>query len=406
MPKKILRITIEVNRGSIGRTAEQLGELCIKEKWESYIAYGRSDGESKSTKIRIGNKFGVYMHGIFTRLFDIHGKCSYFATKRFVSKIKKISPDLIHLHAIHGYYLNYSVLFKYLKEANIPVVWTQHDCWAYTGHCAHYTEISCYKWQDQCHNCPLKGTYPASLRDRSRKNFIEKIKAFTSVKNMHIVAVSKWMKNELESSFLNKYPIHLIYNGIDCDRYKPQQDNETATREKYNLGSKKILLGVAASWTRNKGIDDYIQLSGLLPNEYQIVMVGVTPELQKRLPKEIICINRTDNINELVNLYSASLVVLNLSREETFGKTTAEALACGVPGIVYNSTASPELISKSTGVVCEKGDINSVLDAIKMIAVWNREETIINCRERALKHFESKKNYKKYIALYKSIIGA
>lgn len=402
----ILRITTEINRSSIGRTTEQLCRLIITEGWESYIAWGRADGESAAHKIKIGNKTAVFFHGLLTRFLDLHGHGSYFATKRLVSKLKKIKPDIIHLHDIHGYYINLKVLFNYLKESGIPVVWSHHDCWAFTGHCAFYSTINCNKWQTECFDCPLCKEYPGSLFvDHSRKNYRIKKKLFTSLDMLYNVGVSEWISKELKKSFLNKYPIQTICNGIDTEVFKPRQECENEIREKYGLGNGTILIGVATAWGERKGLSDYYRLRERLGNEYKIVLVGVPKPLQNSLPSGIIGIQRTESIDELCKLYSASSIVLNLASAESFGKTTPEGLACGVPSIVYNCTASPDLVDNKTGIIVEKGDISALVDAINAIMSWDKEVTIMRCRARACELYSIKNNWPRYIDLYKQILN-
>lgn len=403
---KILRITTEINKSSIGRTTEQLGNYVLAEGWESYIAWGRSDGKSTSKKVKIGNKFSVFIHGLITRLFDLHGHGSYFATKRLVRQIKGINPQIIHLHDVHGYYLNLRVLFNFLRTSKIPVVWTHHDCWAFTGHCGFYSSIGCEKWKTGCHHCPAYKSYPSSLFfDNSRYQYVFKKRLFTSLERLYNVGVSEWMSKQLRESFFNQYPIRTICNGIDTDVFYPRQENANVVREKYQLGDGEILIGVATAWGERKGLSDYRQLRNRLGNEYTIVLVGVPKEIQETLPKGIIGIRRTDSISELCDLYSAATIVMNLASAESFGKTTPEGLACGVPSIVYNCTASPDLVDEKTGIVVEKGDIDALEIAVKTICSWDREETIRHCRARACELYSTKNNWPKYIKLYKEILG-
>jgi glycosyltransferase involved in cell wall biosynthesis len=402
---KILRITTEINRSSIGRTTEQIGRLVINEGWKSYIAYGRTGGKSESNIIRIGNRLSVYWHVFLTRFFDMHGYGSVRATKSFIKRINKIRPNIIHLHDIHGYYINLKILFKYLSESKIPVVWTQHDCWAFTGHCTHYTEAKCFKWRSECNNCPQKFAYPKSfLMDGSRRNFYLKKKLFSSINNLVVVAVSDWMREQISESFLNRYPTIRIYNGIDTEVFKPMPECQKEIKDKYKLGNTIVLMAFATAWGTRKGLNDFYKLRKELGEKYTIVLVGLPKSAQAQLPVGIVGIERTDNLEELVKLYSAASIILNLSSEESFGKTTPEGLACGIPGIVYNSTASPELINEHTGRVVCKGDIKGIVNAINDILSWDGEETMLNCRKRACQLFHKDKNLSQYISLYKSIL--
>ena len=406
---KILRITPGVNIGSISRTGEQLGQLVIDQGWESYIAYSRFDGKSTSQLIKVGNKFSILFHALISRLFDACGRGSYFATIKFVKQLKEIKPDIIHLHNIHSYDFNIGVLFRYLNKSGIPVVWTQHDSWTYTGHCAFYAEPNCKKWMTECSHCPIYKSYPESwFFDRSKQNFRYKKKLFTSLDKdqMYIVCVSDYIKNDVEKSFLNKFLVSRIYNGIDTDMFVPCEDSQRLQRirEKYNLGNGVILMAAATSWTERKGITDYLTLRKLLDEKYIIVFVGVPESMTNQLPKGIVGIKRTDSVKEMAELYSVASIVMNLSNAESFGKTTPEGLSCGVPSIVYNCTASPELVDAETGVVVEKGDIAGVKKAVEQIMTWDRKLTAEKCRERAVRLFDMNKNWNEYINLYKSIL--
>lgn len=404
MPR-LLQINSTVNSASTGRIAEQIGALAMKAGWDSYIAYGRSACKSQSQVIRIGNVFSVKEHGFESLLLDNHGLSSSRATREFMGRIKDVSPDIVHLHNIHGYYINYRELFGCLSRLGIPVVWTLHDCWAYTGHCSHYADIDCKKWQKQCGQCPKFHNYPKSLFwDRSERNYRIKKECFNSITNLTIVPVSHWLEEEVKKSFLAKHNIHCILNGIDTELFKPKK-NLDGLRDLYGLNGKKILLGVATAWGPRKGWTDYIKLSGMLPNDYQIIMVGVTEKQAKELPSNILIIKRTESVEKLAELYSVADVVLNLSDEESFGLTTAEGFACGTPSIVYNCTASPELITMETGAILEKGDFEGVVKAIHTITANGKEHYSEKCRERAVSLYDKNKNYSQYINLYNELLS-
>lgn len=397
---KLLQINSVVNIGSTGRIAEQIGQAAMAAGWESYIAYGREAGQSQSHLIKIGSPFDVMWHGIATRLFDRHGLASKRATRRFISQIKEIQPDIIHLHNIHGYYLNYEVLFEYLSKADMPVVWTLHDCWAMTGHCSYFEGANCTKWATQCYDCPLTHSYPKAYFDSSYDNYNKKKNSF-NIPNIYLITVSEWLLKIVENSFLRNNSRQVIYNGVDTNLF-----NYTGNTIKKNLGicNKKLLLGVASIWDERKGLTAYCRLAKILTDEYRIVLIGLSPAQIQKLPKGIIGIERTNNINELVQYYSAADVVMNLSYAETFGLTTVEGFACGTPSIVYDTTASPELITENTGIVVQLGDILAVKDAVEEICRKGKEHYSQFCRERALKHFNKEDKFKEYIELYKKIL--
>lgn len=262
--KKILQINITANWGSHGKIAESIGKIVLNHGWKSYIAYGRWMNPSQSTLYHIGSKWDEARHGVISRFFDNHGLNSKNATRKLIQYIQSIQPDIIHLHNIHGYYLNYQLLFEFLKQYNAPVVWTLHDCWAFTGHCAHYMFINCEKWKLHCERCPNLRTYPKSwFCDRSYQNFEDKRKAFTSLDNITLIPVSTWLQDQLKQSFLKEQNIITIHNGIDTQLFKPTEDFLPVLR-KYKINeTKSIILGIASNWF-HKGLNDFIQLRRLL----------------------------------------------------------------------------------------------------------------------------------------------
>lgn len=399
----ILQINSVVNSGSTGRIAEEIGQTAIAAGWMSFIAYGRNDRPSQSELIKIGNDWDIKIHGIQTRLFDRHGLGSRSATKELIGKIKEISPDIIHLHNIHGYYINIEILFKYLRKTNIPVVWTFHDCWPITGHCAHFTFVGCEKWKTQCSNCPQKNNYPSSwLVDRSEKNFHLKKELFTSLSNLTLVPVSKWLSGILKESYLQHYPMNVIHNGINTEVFKPSEDN--VFRIKYRLENKFILLGVATSWGSKKGLHDFIELGKLLKTDYQIVLVGLTKKQIEQLPDNILGIERTESVKELAEIYSESDVFVNPTYEDSFPTTNLESLACGTPVITYKTGGSPEAIDEFTGIVVEQGDIGKLIDAIDKVKDNGKQYYSEACVNRAHRLYKKEDRYQEYIDLYDSLL--
>ena len=404
--KKILQINSVLNFGSTGRIAEGIGQAAIRHGWESYIAYGRNQRDSQSRAIKVGNDWDIKFHVLQTRVLDRQGLASNRATNELVEEIEEIKPDIIHLHNLHGYYLNFKVLFDCLKCTGIPVVWTFHDCWPITGHCAYFSFVGCQKWKTQCEHCPQKTKYPASYGlDRSYQNYCEKKSLFTSISQttMVLVPVSYWLNNIIAESFLKRFTTKVIYNGVDINTFFPQDISDI--RKKYRLEGRHVLLGVASSWSERKGLPDYLQLSRTLKDDEVIVLVGLSEKQIEKLPLRIMGIKRTENLDELAALYSLADVVCNLSVEETFGLTTVEGFACGTPGIVYNCTASPELINSDTGFIVEAGDIEGVRSAIDVIRNRGKSSYSSACRERAVKMFNKDSQYEQYIQLYEELLA-
>lgn len=403
--KLLLQINSVVNSGSTGHIVEDIGQIVTAHGWNSCIAYGRGVGKSRSKLIRIGNNWSMKWHGAETRLLDRHGLASRKATRRLIKQIQKIKPDIIHLHNIHGYYLNYSILFDYLSASNIPVVWTLHDCWSFTGHCSYYTNCHCNKWQKKCFDCPQKKAYPASYGlERSEKNFKDKRYWFTRLRNLTLVPVSDWLAKEVKKSFFKEFPVLRIYNGVNIDIFKPFP-RDTKVREKYGIETCFLVLGVANIWDERKGLEDFFLLQKRLPKDCQIFIIGLSEKQLKSLPPGIIGIKRTADVEELARLYAEADVFVNPSVEETFGMTTVESLACGTPVVVYNSTASPELVDEKTGCIVECGDINRLSEAICTIKNKGKLFYSSNCRERVINHFDKEKLYQVYFDLYNRVLN-
>lgn len=402
--KKLLQINVVVNSGSTGRIAEEIGQLAISKGWESYIAFGRNERQSKSKPIKIGSDFNIKLHALQTRIFDQHGLGSRLATIKFISQIKELKPDIIHLHNIHGYYLNIEILFNYLSKSNIPVIWTLHDCWPITGHCTNFSFAGCNKWKTECCKCPQKKEYPGSyVFDRSKQNFYLKKSLFCSLGNMVIVPVSNWLDNIVKISYLNIYTSKVINNGIDTNQFSPK--NTDGIRERYNLSGKFIILGVTSIWSRRKGLSDFISLSNYLDENYQIVLVGLNKKQLKDLPINILGIERTENILELAQLYSCADVFINPTWEDNFPTTNLEALACGTPIVTYHTGGSIESVSPETGFVVEQGDIAGLYNAIITVQKKGKNYYSDACLRRAIKMYDKNERYLEYINLYNSMIN-
>lgn len=394
----LLQINITANWGSTGRIAEQINQTVASQGWKTYIAYGRSVNPSQSKLIHIGNLPSQAIALLEARLFDNDGLANRIATRSLVKKIKKIKPDIIHLHNLHGYYINYKILFDYLNSSNIPVVWTLHDCWSFTGHCGHFVGANCEKWKTQCLECPLKKGYPASLwLDQSARNYNLKKQLFTANKNLYIVSVSRWLANLVQQSYLKDADVRVIYNGIDINTFRPIV---TEKKTKYSI------LGVSSVWNKSKGLYDFYRLREALDvNQYDITLVGLREDQVKALPLGIKGIVRTNSVEELSRCYSSADVVLSLSYGESMGLTPIEGMACGTPAIVYNNTAQPELITLETGRVVEQGNIPKLCQAIYTIQGKGKQYYSSACRNRAELFFNKKDRYAEYITLYKKILS-
>ena len=399
---KLLQINTNMNTRSTGKIVCQISKMCVDNGDESYIAFSGKYPENRNiaNTFRIGSKLDFYWHALVTRIFDRHGFGSTRSTIKLLKQIDYIKPDIIHLHNLHGYYINIETLFNYLAFTNIPIVWTMHDCWPFTGHCSHFEYVKCQKWEKACHSCPQRSLYPASLIvDNSKENFLKKKKLFNSVNKMTIVPVSRWLDNQIKYSYLNGFNSRVIRNGIDLEVFKPSESKAFITE--YNLQNKFIILGVASSWTERKGFFEFIKLRELLGEEFAIVLVGVNIKLQKKLPKNIISITRTSN-----QIYSCSDLLLNLTFEDTYPSTNLESIACGTPVVTYKTGGSPESIFEGGGYVVNQGDIETVKNLIEDMknGVLPRisKKTLVDI---AHKKFNKDNNFIHYLQLYKEILG-
>jgi glycosyltransferase involved in cell wall biosynthesis len=392
---KLLQVNSVYGYGSTGRIVKDIHQASLKVGIDSYVAYGRGK-HLDNRLIRIGSKKDIIYHGLKTRFFDQHGLASKSATRHFISQINELKPDVIHLHNIHGYYLNYPLFFEYLKSIEVKLIWTMHDCWAYTGHCSHYTYVKCNKWETHCNQCPQLNRYPKSLGlDNSFNNFIIKKDAFNGVKDLTIVTPSMWLKDQIKKSFLQTYPISVISNGIDLSIFKPTISN---FRKKYNLEYKKIILGVASVWNERKGLDYFIEINSHLNENEVIVLVGTKPN---KLLEGIITINRTNDTRELAEIYSAADVFLNPTLEETFGMVNLESIACGTPVVTFDSGGSKEAIIEGLGTAVESREANFLIGILREF--YNKKSIKIKKNNLPSNLYSKNQMIKKYLKLYYQI---
>lgn len=400
MTRKLLQINPVVRLNtSTGRIMKEIGELAMASGWESYIAYsGGRDGlpHHRSRLLPAGNKWDVIWHALMTRLFDAHGLASRRATRRLIRQIEKLDPDIIHIHNIHGYWLNYKLFFDYLKRCGKPVVWTLHDCWLYTGHCYYYSFARCEKWRTGCGHCPQKKTFPSSwLFDRSASNWKDKQTAYGTLPNLILVPVSDWIRREMASSFLSKHHFLVIRNGIDLSVFRPE-----AAEKKREI----LYIAVASIWLEEKGFPDLVKLAGMLRNDEHLLLIGRMSETQKkRMPDHVRLMERTENIQALAALYAQASVLLNPTWQDNYPTVNLESIACGTPVVTYRTGGSVEAIAEATGRIVSQGDVPAMLAAARELAAIDRTQTSARCREYALRYFDKESCYRHYIELYESL---
>lgn len=399
--RKVLFINLG-NFGSTGTIMKGIGESAESNDFCCYYAYPGTQlnkpRESNDIIIcsaimrKVAEKIGYYT--------GLKGGWLFFETKRLMKRIDEIKPEIIHLHNLHDTYVHLPLLFNYIKKHKVPIVWTLHDSWAFTGHCPYFTMAKCDKWKIGCHDCPNYRDYPSSFFDNSKRMWKLKKKWFTGVENMTIVTPSQWLADLVKQSFLGEYPVRVIHNGIDLAVFKPTPSD---FREKYQIRKeKKILLGVAFDWGIRKGLDVFVELSKrLAPEKYQIVLVGTDEQVDRQLPTNIISVHRTQNQTELAEIYTAADVFVNPTREEVLGLVNIEANACGTPVITFNTGGSPECINEKSGMVIPYGDIDAMKESIEYICD-NSSFSEKDCIARAAS-FDQKKKYREYLDLYETI---
>lgn len=360
---KVLQINSVCGIRSTGRICTDIAQVLEEQGHSCQVAYGRETVPEALQKYAhcINTHRGVQLDGIKSRIFDNAGFNSKKQTKAFIQWMKEYDPDIIHLHNIHGYYIHVGLLFEALKEMGKPVIWTLHDCWSFTGHCSHFDYAGCEKWKSGCGKCDRVHVYPASLGyDNARNNYARKKAAFTGVKDLTIVTPSKWLADLVKQSFLGAYPVRVIPNGIDLSVFKPTPGS---FRQEYGLEDKKIVLGVASVWGKAKGYADMLKLPELLGKDYQVVLVGLTPEQKDALPANVLGITRTNNVQQLAEIYTAADVFVNPTYQDTYPTVNLEAQACGTPVITYQTGGSVESVPQSQ--VVEQGAVVALCEAVK-----------------------------------------
>lgn len=398
-----MKTIVEINNNNYGSTGNIMMNVAKKARENGYDAYTACKFSKEGKKFIYDNQVfvGYWLERVISEklaYITSNKDCfNYFGTKKFIKKLESIKPDIIHLHNIHGSFINIDLLFKYIKKNNIPVIWTLHDNWVMTGQCATY---GCDKWKEGCGNCPKLKDYPSVLFFDNTKRMLRRKEKLFNYSNMILVTPSEWLKSMLNESYLKNINSMVINNGIDLNVFKP---TESDINKKYNIDDNKhIIIGVANYWNNNKGLDVFIKLANTLPDNYQIVLIGTNDEVDKDLPDKIISIHHTYNQEELVKVYSVSDVFVNPTRADNFPTVNIEALACGIPVITFNTDGSPEIIDETCGCVVEKGNIDALEKEIIRICEtkpYKKED----CLKRASRYNADDK-FLEYISLYEDII--
>ena len=402
MAKKKVLVSFNLGiAGSTGKIMRNVSNHAVERGFDVYQVYPQNEKKSKILQgdIIISSVFLKKINQRLARYTGLNGATAYFTTKRLLKKLKKTNPSIFHFHNLHNSYVNLPLLFKFAQKRKIPIVWTLHDCWAFTGCCTHFTFVKCDKWKVLCNNCLQYKCYPESSFDNSKMMFKLKQKWFNGA-NITLVTPSEWLKKLVGQSFLRNYPVQVINNGIDLSIFKPVKNN---FREKYGIDNDKfIVLSVAFGWGKKKGLDVMIELSKRLPEKYQIVLVGTSETVDEQLPNNIISIHRTYSQTELAEIYSSADILVNPTREDNFPTVNIESLACGTPVLTYDTGGSPEIIDDKTGTVVACEDFDALFKEIIRICE-EKPYTQAACLERA-KLYDMNVKFNEYISLFEKIL--
>ena len=385
---KIVQINAVCGMGSTGGITIQISKMLNEHNIENYIfyTYGTYDYEQG---IKYSSNLNIRLNAIMARVFGNYGFNSHLATRKLIRKLKEIKPDIVHLHNIHGHDVNLKAFFRYLKESNVRVIWTFHDCWAFTGYCMHFDFLKCQKWEEMCRKCPQRSKFSLFF-DKSEKLFRLKKSLFTDIEDMTIVAPSEWLATLARHSFMDKFPVEVINNGTDLDVFYKR---DTDIKQKYGLEEKYLVLGIP-----KENIEWFLELAKIVSDKYQLLLAGLSRSQMESLPENIIGIGKVKNREEMAAIFSAADVFVNMTLQDTFPTVNLESLACGTPVITFNTGGSPEAVDDETGAVVQKGNIAELYKAIQNICSGpDRSEA---CITRARDLYNAKERFAEYLDLY------
>ncbi len=397
---RVFELNTFCGKGSTGRIAAQIARLVEQEGGRCEIGFGA--GEPSSDTLDIAYRIGVpaerKLHGAMRKLIDGEGLGSKTGTAKLIRHMESFKPDVVHLHNIHGCYLNHKLLFDWLRRCGLPIVWTLHDCWPFTGHCAYFDYAGCEKWRDGCNNCPQQRGYPVCYGiDRSSANYKRKRRLFTSLDKLTLVAPCEWMKKPLSASFMKDIPVRIVYNGVNAEVFKP---TESGLREQYGIGGAKLLLSVASDWDERKGLRYLVEAAHKLGDAYRFVVLGLEDGQRETLPANMLGLGRTESQAELAAWYTAADCLVNPTMEDNMPMVNPEALSCGTPIAAFDTGGCAEAVGEDCGAIVPKGDVNDLCEAIKRIC--SEPKPTEACLARAAR-FDEKATFKGYIDLYREL---
>ena len=400
---KIASINIS-DYGSTGRIMLQLSEA-VRKTGNDSKSYSRDWWGHKGVSGHVYSGYRVehLLHHALGYLTGMEGGFSFFSTRELINQLKTFQPDIIHLHNLHGWYLDIKKLFDFIKQERIKTVWTMHDCWPFTGHCPYFDYVKCEKWTDHCHSCPLYRDYTESLTDNSARMFMKKKECFSGVADMTIVCPSQWLANNVKKSFLAGYDIRVIHNGIDTSVFRKRP---SAFRREHSIQEdEKMVLGVASGWEERKGIDLFPVLSDLLGHGYKIVLVGIESKnrVNVRSMSDFVLLEKTSDQERLAEIYSAADVFVNPTREDNYPTVNLEAISCGTPVVTFDTGGCAETVFPGCGVVGDNNDSDAMADAVTKICKDGICDT--GPYKTASESFSNDRMVEQYLSLYEEILS-
>lgn len=394
---KIVQINTVYEKGSTGKIVAGIQAESIRRGHQNIVAYRYSQGESADNVYYISTWLDCHIHNRIAKYTHRSGFYSFHKTAEFIKYLKKLQPDVVHIHNLHGSYINITKLFGFLRENRIKTVWTFHDCWPFTGYCPYFEISHCEQWHSGCGHC-LYGTNMLNKKSAARN--LQAKKGMIRAVDLTVVVPSKWMESLAKNSFYSKSDIRLITNGIDLSVFYPIQPD---IRIKHGISqTKHILLGVATVWNERKGMDVFSELARRLDQStFQVVLVGNAPQSFIDDNGLIVFIDHVDDQCELAKFYSSATLFVNPTREETLGMVNVESLACGTPVVTFNTGGSPECIDSTSGSVVDKDDIDAMEREIIRICE-TKPYSAKACVRRAAA-FDKNARFEEYIDLYEEL---
>ena len=374
----------------------------IQNGHESYVgyAYGNSDAEHI---FPYENQLQNIVKRILRKYIRKTPRFARSSTRSLIKHIQKINPDLVHLHVIHHGYLDYLYLFKYLQKRNLPVVYTMHDMWAFTGGCYYYTKKECQKWRNLCEHCPaLKTDVDTTLR-RTSKELALKKSLFSQFENLSFIVVSEWVKEEMQKSFLANRPITVIENGLSLPVAQSCEISEFVKKEKAH---KKTLLAVAATWDERKGIHRIFELAQKFGEAYEIFLVGSADEKTvEAAPANVRFLGYISNKNHLYALYREADLHISASLEETFGMTFVEAAMLGTRSVGFASTAITATLNGVYGCAVPREDVAEMAAVIRSLFESKKTSLTVKEQKTVIDQYSSETMAEKHFRVYQSVLA-